>query len=80
MLVCIVSSPDPASLIKVAGQVAQISDIPLYELEERVRQKQAEKEALQREIDDGRATLDGVNVDAESRRKLLEEYATITHS
>ena len=67
--------PDPASLIKVAGQVAQISDIPLSELEETVRQKQAEKEALQREIDDGRAILDGVDVDVESRRKLVEGYA-----
>lgn len=55
--------------------VAQISDIPLYELEERVRQKQAEKEALQREIDEGRAILDGVDENVESRRKLLEEYA-----
>ena len=71
----LVSSPDPASLIKVAGQVAQISDIPLSELEETVRQKQAEKEALQREIDDGRAILDGVDVDVESRRKLVEGYA-----
>ncbi len=62
-------------MIKVAGQVAQISDTPLSELEEKVRQKQAEKEALQREIDDGRAILDGVDVDVESRRKLVEEYA-----
>lgn len=64
----LVSSSDPASLIKVAGQVAQISDIPLSELEEQVRQKQAE-------IDELRAILDVVDVDVESRRKLMEEYA-----
>ena len=71
----LVSSPNPASLIKVAAQVAQISDISLSELEEKVKQKQAEKETLQREIDEGRAILDGVYEDVESRTKLLEEYA-----
>ena len=35
----------------------------------------AEKETLQREIDEGRAILDGVDVDVESRRKIMEEYA-----
>ena len=35
----------------------------------------AEKESLQREIDDGRAILDGVDENVESRRKLVEEYA-----
>jgi hypothetical protein len=35
----------------------------------------AEKETLQREIDDGRAILDGVDEDVENRRKLVEEYA-----
>ena len=39
------------------------------------RQKQAEKETLQRKIDEGRAILDGVDEDVESRRKLVEEYA-----
>ena len=71
----LVSSPDPASLIKVAGQVAQISDIPLSELEEKVKQKQVEEEMLQRDIDEKRAILDGVDVDVESRRKIMEEYA-----
>ena len=32
----LVRSPDPASLIKVAGQIAQISDMPLSELQENV--------------------------------------------
>ena len=35
----------------------------------------AEKETLQKEIDDKHAILDGVDEDVESRRKLLEEYA-----
>jgi len=34
-----------------------------------------EKETLQREIDEGRAILDGVYEDVESRRQLMEEYA-----
>ena len=37
----------------------------------------AEKETLQKEIDEGRAILDGVDVDVESRRKLVEGYAQI---
>jgi hypothetical protein len=68
----LVNSPDPASLIKVADQIAQISDVPLNELEEKVKQKQAKKETLQREIDERRAILDGVDVDVESRRKVME--------
>jgi hypothetical protein len=35
----------------------------------------AEKEMLQRAIDEGRAILDGVLEDVESRRKIMEEYA-----
>jgi hypothetical protein len=35
----------------------------------------AEKETLQREIDEGRTILEGVDDDLESRTKLLEEYA-----
>ena len=34
-----------------------------------------EKEMLLREIDEGRAILDGVAVDVESRRELMEGYA-----
>ena len=35
----------------------------------------AEKETLQRDIEEGRAILDGVYEDVESRSKLVEEYA-----
>ena len=51
------------------------ADIPLEKLEEHVKALMAEKEMLQREIDEGRAILDGVDVDVESRRKIMEAYA-----
>ena len=65
---------DPAKLIHAAAQISE-SDIPLEKLEDHVKALMAEKETLQREIDEGRAILDGVHEDGESRRKLLEEYA-----
>ena len=65
---------DPAKLIEAAAQISE-SDIPLEKLENHVKALMAEKETLQREIDEGRAILDGVHEDGESRRKLLEEYA-----
>jgi hypothetical protein len=65
---------DPAKLIEAAAQVSE-SDIPLEKLEDHVKVLMAEKETLQREIDEGRATLDGVLEDVESRRELLEKYA-----
>jgi hypothetical protein len=65
---------DPTKLIEAAAQVSE-SGIPLEKLEEHVKALMAEKETLQREIDEGRAILDGVDKDVESRTKLLEEYA-----
>jgi septal ring factor EnvC (AmiA/AmiB activator) len=65
---------DPAQLIETAAQISE-SDIPLEKLEEHVKTLMAEMETLQREIDDGRAILDSVDGDVESRTKLLEEYA-----
>jgi hypothetical protein len=65
---------DPAKLIEAAAQISE-SGMPLEKLEEHVKALMTEKETLQREIDEGRAILDGVDVDVESRRKLLEEYA-----
>ena len=64
---------DPAKLIEVA-QILE-SGTPLEKLEEHVNVLKSEKEKLQREIDEKRATLDGVYADVESRRKLVEEYA-----
>ncbi len=62
-------------LFEAAAQISE-SGIPLEELEDHVKALMAEKETLQREIDDKRAILDGVDVDVESRRKIMEEYAT----
>jgi archaellum component FlaC len=61
-------------LIEAAAQISE-SGIPLEKLEDHVKALMAEKETLQREIDEGRAILDGVDEDVESRTKLLEEYA-----
>src|SRR5215469_12856884 len=65
---------DPAKLIEAAAQISE-SDIPLEKLEEHVNALMAEKETLQREIDEKRAILDDVYEDVESRRKVVEEYA-----
>jgi transcriptional regulator with XRE-family HTH domain len=65
---------DPAKLIEAAAQISELG-IPLGKLEEHVKELMAEKETLQREIDEGRTTLDGVYEDVESRRKIMEEYA-----
>jgi hypothetical protein len=65
---------DPAKLIEAAAQISE-SGIPLEKLDDHVKALMAEKETLQREIDEGRAILDGVYEDVESRRKLVEELA-----
>ena len=65
---------DPVKLIEVAAQISE-SGIPLEKLDAHVKTLMAEKETLQREIDEGRAILDGVDVDVENRRKIMEEYA-----
>src|ERR1700739_89473 len=57
---------EPAKLIEAAALVSE-SGIPLEKLEEHVKTLMAEKETLQREIDEKRATLDGVDEDVESR-------------
>ena len=65
---------DPAKLIEATAQISE-SGMRLEKLEEHVKALMAEKETLQREIDEGRAILDGVDEDVESRTKLLENYA-----
>jgi hypothetical protein len=65
---------DPAKLIEAAAQISE-SGIPLEKLEDHVKALKAEKETLQREVDEKRAILDSVDEDVESRTKLLEEYA-----
>jgi hypothetical protein len=65
---------DPAKLMEAAAQISE-SGIPLEKLEDHVKALMGEKETLQKEIDEKRAILADVDVDVESRRKLLEEYA-----
>jgi hypothetical protein len=65
---------DPAKLIEAAEQISE-SGIPVEKLEDHVKALMAEKETLQREIDEKSAILDGIYEDVESRRNLLEEYA-----
>jgi len=65
---------DPAKLIEAAAQISE-SGIPLGQLEEQVKALMAEKETLQKEIDEKRANLADFDVDVESRRKIVEEYA-----
>jgi hypothetical protein len=65
---------DPAKLIEAAAQISE-SGIPLEKLEEHVKSLMAQKETLQREIDEECAIFDGVHEDAEGRRKIMEEYA-----
>jgi hypothetical protein len=65
---------EQAKLIEAAALVSE-SGIPLEKLEEHVKALITEKEMLQREIDEKRTMLDGVDEDVESRTKLLEEYA-----
>jgi regulator of replication initiation timing len=65
---------DSAKLIEAAAQISE-SDIPLEKLEEHVKALMAEKEMLEREIDEGRAILDDVDEHVESRKKVVEEYA-----
>jgi len=55
------NSPEPGKLIDVANQIAQLSrseSISLEELENRVKQKQKEKQILEDEIKQRRANLE----------------------
>ena len=64
------TSPNPTELIATANRIAEISDIPLSELEERIRVLKSEKEALERAIEEGRTIIESVNLD----RKMVEDY------
>jgi hypothetical protein len=74
------TSSDPQHIIKVAIDIAQVSDLSLEELQERITTKQAEKDALQAEIlqlqkqiEEGRRILDAINMD----KKATEEYREV---
>jgi histidyl-tRNA synthetase len=65
------NSQDPQKLVDVLEKIGIIGlDMPLEELEEHIKQRQVEKEKIQHEIDEARATIDSVNID----RQTMEEY------
>ena len=63
------NSQDPQKLVDVLEKIGHI-DVPLEELEEHIKQKQAEKETLLHEIDEARVIIDSVNVD----RQIIEDF------
>jgi DNA repair exonuclease SbcCD ATPase subunit len=63
------NSQDPQKLVNVLEKIGYI-DVPLEELEEHIKQKQAEKEKLLHEIEEARAVISSVNVD----RQTIEDY------
>jgi hypothetical protein len=73
----LVNTPEPEKLIEVANQVAQLSrsdSIPLGELEDHVKHQEEEKQRLEEEIKQRRATLESLNVD----RRAIEEYKQLS--
>ncbi|MFZ0512116.1 MAG: hypothetical protein WAM14_10965, partial [Candidatus Nitrosopolaris sp.] len=53
-----VNSQDPRKIIEAVEKIGGHIDVPLEELEEHIRQKQAEKDTLQHEIEKARAVID----------------------
>jgi hypothetical protein len=67
------NSQDPQKLADVLEKIGHIGlDMPLEELEEHIKQRQAEKETLQHQIDEARSTIDSVNVDKQSIQDYKE--------
>ena len=76
------SNSDPQRLIKVVDQIAQISDLSLPELEERIKTRQAELSTIQYEIErlkkeeqETRELVASINKDKDSFLELKEEMA-----
>ena len=63
------AAQDPQKLVDVLEKIGHI-DVPLEELEEHIKQKQAEKETLSHVIDESRVVIDSVNVD----RQIIEDF------
>ena len=63
------NSQDPQKLVDVLDKIGHI-DVPLEELEEHIKLKQAEKDTLLHEIDEARAVIDSVNVD----KQIIEDF------
>ena len=63
------ASQDPQKLVDLLDKIGHI-DVPLEELEEHIKLKQAEKEKLLHDIDEARAIVNSVNVDKE----IIEDF------
>ena len=63
------NSEDPQKLVDVLDKIGHI-DVPLEELDEYIKLKQAEKETLLHEIEETRAIIYSVSVD----RQIIEDY------
>jgi len=63
---------EPTKLIEVAGQIAQISDVPLSELKEHIKTKQAELSQLEEKIQARQIEMDALGVKKGALEKEIE--------
>ena len=66
------ASQDPQKLVDALDKIGHI-DVPLEELEEHIKLKQAEKETLLHEINEALAIIDSVNVD----KQTIKDYGEL---
>ena len=65
------NSHDPEKLVDVLEKIGHIGlHVPLEQLKEHIKQRQAEKERLQHEIDEARDVIDSVDVD----KQIIEDF------
>ena len=62
------NSQDQQKIIDIVDKIGHI-DVPLEELDEHIKLKQAEQEILLHEINEARAIIDSVNVDKQTIRR-----------
>lgn len=63
---------EPTKLIEVAGQITQILDVPLSELKEHIKTKQAELSQLEEKIQAQQIEMDALGVKKEALEKEIE--------
>jgi len=70
-LISVCLAQDPQKIIEVVEKIGRINtDVPLEQLEENIRQNEAELHRLQQEISEARATVGSLNYD----RQAIQEY------
>jgi len=70
-LISLCPAQDPQKIIEVVEKIGRINtDVPLEQLEENIRQNQAELHRPQQEISEARATIGSLNYD----RQAIQEY------